>query len=349
ACKSDLFEPKDAAAHIPADVTAITAINARQLMQKADFEAVKEMEFYQAALAEAQKNSPAIAEVMVNPELSGIDLDKNIYITYDLNPKNPEEIFVATVFSIKDRKAFESLLKNADPDVVIEDKDGFSAVTKYPRQIVAWNDEIGVFGGANSRDIALLDKARDIFETKSETSIAQNKNLRETLSGKHDLSSWLSTDPIAQNPQAGMAMAFLDLDKDALKNNQIHSAVDFKDGQIAGHSDFFISEGLGENFIGKFFKSEIQTDFTKYIPTQNLLSATTLALDIRGMDEFLSQRPQTRDMLVFMAKDAGLEYKDLVETFDGDCLVALYGAVENTSNAPAPTPVFSTKIKNAET
>lgn len=343
ACQDDAFEPKDALANIPEDVSSVSSINIKQLMEKADFESVKQMEFFQEALSEAERRSPALAKVMADPMLSGIDLEKNLYMTYDLNPKNPEEVFVATIFSINDKNAFEELLKNSDSDIVFEDMEGFQAITKYNQQIVAWNDEVGVFGGANVNDIDLIDKARKIFETDASTSVGQNKNLRKALEGNHDMTSWFSTDAVASNPQAGMAMTFLDLDKDALKNNHIHSSMDFENGAIVGHSDFYISEGLGKNFLGRFFKDEITTDFTKYLPSENLVSVSTAAMNIRGIDQFLTERPQTRDMLVYMAKDAGIDMKDIIAAFDGDMMMAAYGESTDISKGAA---LFGTKIKN---
>ncbi|MCR9290129.1 MAG: DUF4836 family protein [Bacteroidetes bacterium] len=346
ACQDDVFVPKDALGNIPEDVSAVSSINLTQLMEKADFEAVKQMEFFQDALLKAERTSPALAKIMADPALSGIDLEKNLYVTSDINPKNPEEVFVASIFSIKDKAAFEALLKNADQEVVFEDHEGFQTITKYNQQIVAWNGEVGIFGGSNVNNIDLLDKARKIFETDASTSVVNNKNLRKAISGNHDMTSWFSTDPIASNPQAGMALTFLDIDKNALKDNHIHSTMDFEDGVIAGHSDFFISDGLGKNLLGRFFKDEVTTDFSKYIPTENLISATTAAMDIRGIDAFLTERPQARDMLVFMAKDAGLEMKDIIAAFGGDMLMAAYSEPKENIKLEEGSALFSMSIKN---
>ena len=343
-CHDDIFQPKDALVNIPEDVSSVSSINVKQLMEKADFESVKQMEFFREAVAEAGRRSPALAKVMENPELSGIDLEKNLYVTYDINPKNPEEVFVATVFSIKDKEVFEELLKNADSDIEFDDRESHQVITKYDQQIVAWNGNVGVFGGANTRDIDLEDKARKIFETDGSTSIAQNKNLQNALKGDHDMTTWFSTDPIAGNPQAGAAMAFLDLEKGALKGNHIHSSLNFEEGAIVGHSDFYLSDGLGKNFIGRFFKDESDTDFSKYLPGENLVSVTTAAMDIRGIDAFLTERPQARDMLVFMAKDAGLEMKDIIAAFDGDMMMAAYG--DESGNVEDGAILYATAIKN---
>jgi hypothetical protein len=122
--------------------------------------------------------------------------------------------------------------------------------------------------------------------------------------------------------------------------------MDFEDGVIAGHSDFFISDGLGKNLLGRFFKDEVTTDFSKYIPTENLISATTAAMDIRGIDAFLTERPQARDMLVFMAKDAGLEMKDIIAAFGGDMLMAAYSEPKENIKLEEGSALFSMSIKN---
>lgn len=342
ACQDEVFQTNDALSNIPEDVTGVTSINIQQLMDKADFDAVKEMDFYKDMIYETERRSPALAEVMKDPALSGIDLTKNLYVTYDVSPENPEEIFGATMFSINNLEDFETLLKNSD-DVEFEDRGDYKVITSFEQQIVAWNDEIGIFGGSNSSYIDLEEKAKKIFETESDNSISQNKNLRKAFSGNHDVSGWMSSDPIASNPQAGLALTVLNISPDALKDNHIHSYMDFEDGALVGHSDFYLSDGLGKDFIGRFFKDEVKTDFSKYLPGENLVSVSTAAVDIRGIDQFLSERPQARGYVDFAVKEAGLEMKEIIAAFGGDVMVA--GYADNNGNNDA-YGLFSTNIKD---
>ncbi len=325
ACSEDLsFQKEDALTNIPAEVSMVTAMNIGQLMGKADFEGVKKMEFYQKIISEAEKENPAIAEILREPKKSGIDLKKNLYITYELDPNNPEEVFVATVFSLADADRFGKLVKNLDAGS-IQNKDGYQQANRQGQATVAWNSKIGIIGSSSSAYLNSDEKIGQIFKTKKENSVANNQDLQKALSGKHDITAWLSSNALAKNPNSGLALSMLDLDSEALKDNFIHNQLDFEKGEIVGHSDFFISKGLGDKFIGRFFKEGVTTDFSKYLPAENLAFASVAALDFKGIDQFLSERPQAKGYLDFVLKEYGFKMKDVIDVFGGDILVAGLG------------------------
>lgn len=344
ACQDDLLTQKDdGLKKIPADVSMITSINTKQLMEKADYESIKEMEFFQEALRKAEKENPAVAAVLKNPEQSGIDLDKNIYVTYKLNPKNPGDVFMATIATLKNQSDFEDLVNTLDQGA-IKDKGDYKTISSSSQTFLAWTDEIVIAGGSNSSYMDIDAEIKNILNTDKETSVASNKDLQKAFSGNHDIAGWMNSDPLADNPQAGLALNLIDISPKALAGNSIHNTVDFENGAIVGHSKFFFNDEIGKDFIGKFFKDEVKTDFSKYLPAENLIFAATAALDIRGVDEFLSLRPQSKGMVDFALKESGLTMKDLVSTFGGDIMVAGFGG----NNILNGNGLFSTNIKNTE-
>jgi len=342
ACSEDLlFQKEDALTNIPAEVSMVTSMNIAQLMEKADFESVKKMEFYQKMISEAEKENAAFAEVLRDPDKSGIDLKKNLYITCQLDSNNPEEVFVATVFSLNNADKFGELVKNVDAGS-IQNNDGYQQAGRKGQAIIAWNNKIGVIGGSSSEYLNSDEKIQQIFQTKKENSVANDLDLQKALNGKHDITAWLSSNALANNPNSGLALSMLDLDSDALKNNFIHNQLDFEKGEIVGHSDFYMSKGLGDQFIGRFFKEGVATDFSSYLPAENLAFATVAAIDFKGIDQFLSERPQAKGYLDFVLKEFGFKMKDVIAVFGGDVLVAGFSK-EKLDNSSV---LFATNIKD---
>lgn len=344
ACQSDTVSTKDAAINsVPGDISSVSSINIKQLMDKADFAAVKEMAFYKEALAELERQGqPAIAKIMRNPAISGVDLEKNAYFISHIDPKNPENIFSGLVLNLKDDGAFSTML--SDAGLSIDKAANYSKTKKANNSMTAWNESVAVVGMGSSRSTDLVKNLDNFFNTTEETSVAQNADLQKALSGDHDFSSWLTTNTLAQNPQAGFALSMIQVPADALKDNFINSSFDFEKGEIVGHSDFLFNKDLGKNFIGKFFKDEVTTNFSDYLPAENLVFATSGAIDFRGIDEFMSERPTIKGYVDAQLQNFGLTMQDIIETFGGDILVAGMGDGEvNNSNS-----LFSTNIKDTE-
>lgn len=340
ACKKDAKMPGDALAYVPANSTTVTAIDLKKLMQKADFESVKQMEFYQNLVKETQDENPQITKVLLDPAASGIDLDGKIYTSTSFDEENPEEMTTYFFIPLKDAAAFEAMWKY-DKDELTE-KDGIKILDSGGNAIVGWNKSLAVFAFSNETSDALEQRLVDAFKTDEKNATTTNANLQKALSGDHDITSWMSTDPLAKNAGAGFALNMVNVKLEALKDNFIHSYADFENGRMVGHSDFFINKELGENFIGKFFKKEIGTDFSKVLPNEKPTFATVLALDLRGIDQFLSERPQNKDYADFVLNNLGLKRQDMLEVFGGDLLVAGFGS-KNLQNAKI---VVATNLKN---
>ncbi len=132
-------------------------------------------------------------------------------------------------------------------------------------------------------------------------------------------------------------------DIDALKGNYVSSYLDFEKGKVVGRSDFHLSDGLGKNFIGMFFKKELETDFSPYLPGENLISVQALALDLKGIDEFLSTRPQAQGYVDFLLRESGMDRPTLLKTFGGDLMLATYFDDEEDFNL-----LFATGIRDEE-
>jgi len=149
-------------------------------------------------------------------------------------------------------------------------------------QSVAWNDDKVLLGMTNSYNDP-IDNITKFFSTTSDNSIAGDKDLQKAMSGNHDITSWMSSNAMANSA--------------SLKNLQ---------------------DALMED-INIMFKDKVSTDFSSYIPaTAN--SAMAVSLDLEGVQSVL-QKKGVLMMANFGLKEYGLTVEDISSTFSGDILL----------------------------
>jgi uncharacterized protein DUF4836 len=322
---------------IPKDVSMLTAIDADAILEKADFDNVKEMAFYKELINETKRYNTTLGEILANPNLSGIDLSKNIYVSHILDNDNPEEVFVAIVASVKDKAALETLI-NSNADLKVSNHNDFDVAMKGS-QSVAWNNEKVVLGMTNSYSDPVTNLEK-FFTTTSDNSIAGDSDLKKALSGNHDISSWMSSNALSTSPSLKNALVMASIDPSAAKDNFIHGFVDFNEGAIESRSEMFFQSALMED-VNLLFKDKVTTDFSSYVPAK-ANSVMTVSLDFEGVQQVL-QKKGVLMMANFGLKEYGLTVEDIASTFGGDIL--LY-ATPGSKDTPIGT--FATSVINKE-
>ena len=322
----------DTANAIPKDAVSVTAINLPSLMQKADFESVKQMDFYKAMVDSASAENAAIAEILRDPSKSGVDLTKNIYIVQDYNfMSDARSVHLPSVLlSLTDVAAFEKMVTSGKTPHKMETKDGIKYVTFEKEhnqnsemgmsddkrsEVIAWNDKMAVLGGVTEGgDFSMF------FKNKAEESIAKNDNFTKLFGTTHDVYSFTNFDKIADNPQIKASAGVMNVDPKALKGNFATGYVDFEKGEIVSKSDYQINKELRQQW-GLMFKDNVKTDFSKYLKGDNIGFVATLALDMKGLKEIINANPSFR-MMIESSKSEKFSTDDIFKAFDGDLVVA---------------------------
>ena len=340
ACKqSASISPDFVLKQIPADVSGVTSIDLPTLMEKADFEAVKQMAFYKNMVEEAKAKSDMLGSIVADPAKSGIDLDQSVYVIYKINPDNPEEIFSGLIGGIKDAGAFETMV-TSNPDFKVTENGGYK-LAKNKGQVVAWTSQMMLVAGSNSYYADPSAFVASVFETK-EGSISDNADLQKCFSGKHDIKSWFSSNALAENPQVQMMAPMAGFSADALKDNFIHSYVDFKDGAIDAHSDLMLQKALTED-LDLLFKDKLGKDLSKYVPAENLGTVMTAALDLEGVQQALQKRGMVA-MANYGLKEYGLTLNDIATTFGGDIMLSSNRVGDRTVGTFVTTILDASKL-----
>ena len=323
-CKKDAVTSDDALVLIPQNAATVMRVDIPSLMEKADFEAIKKTDMYRKSVEDAREESPAFAKVLEDPAASGVDFTKMGYLFFTANPEKESETFNGFLVSLKDAKKLEALVKTEGD---VNAKSSFKYVLGEDDKIVAWTDEVALFGNSNDF-INLVDEAGKIFQTKAAESVAENKDLQKAFAESHDLSLWFNSNPLAGSSELQMGTSMAEIDPEALKDNYVHGYMDFLDGRIEGTANLFLQKKLTKDF-DKLFNDKVSSDFSKYVPGDHLAMLLTGAVNIRGIDEVLSARSQSKGFLEFSLKEYGLTTKDIRETFGGDIVFAAVGQEES--------------------
>jgi len=339
-CQNDAGKASDNALEaIPANSTVVTAFDVPTLMEKANFEAIKKMDFYRFFMEKAAEESDILATILANPENAGIDLSRNAYVSIELDEDNPEEFYTGIIFNLVSPEDFSGFA-NSFRDARTGKRNGYQFADLNDATQLAWNDKVGVI--ALGEGIYETEEVVNAFFAQNEaTSLSNNENLNTLLSKKHDVTTWLTSNALAKNKNAKLVLSLAKIPPEALEDNFIHGHLDFEDGKVNTKLNYFFQDALIED-VNLLFKEKVQTDFSAYITGENLNIYLSAALDFAGLNAALSKRPQVKMFADFALKRYGLSIEKLKNALDGDLVFTTYtGNVNNRQEG-----LFAIKLNN---
>ena len=303
---------------VPETSTIVVGFDIKSMMNKADMDAMKEMDFYQDMLAEAAADmGESMAKVIENPEMSGVDLEKNAYFFMDV--KGEDDVLVGIAFRIADKANFEKLVN--EMEVSIKKGKGFQYAME-DEEIVAWNDTDGFFGSIVG-DYENGETAEDVLSSifSKNASIVENRDAAKALNGKHDIKYYFSSETLVYLFGEELEMSELFISKNDLKNNSFTGYTDFNDGELITKMDIELSEGLKSD-LKMIFAEGSTTDFSKYIPKKDLGMLMTGKINFAGINQLLKDK-NVSGMANNRLNAAGLNTDDIANAIDGDMAFAL--------------------------
>lgn len=326
ACKGGLGSANlggTAATSVPENAAAVVAINLKSLIDKADMDAVKKMDFYKDMVAEtAREQGEAMAKILENPETSGVDLTKNAYFFVEVEGKDGEvkDGLVGFVFSIADKGDFENLVKGSDMD--IEKGSGFQ-FGKNNQNMVAWDGSVGFVGSMMERsndDVKIERQLAKLFS--SNNSIVDNSAASKALGGGHDINYYFSTETVVNIFQDElMAIELFNFKVKDLKNNSFSGYTDFEKGKIVSNGNLNLSKGVKSD-LKMVFGEGSKTDFSKYIARDGLMMLMNGKLNFKGINQLLKDKNAT-GLINNELNQVGLSADDIAAAIDGDIAIAM--------------------------
>ena len=261
ACQQDLGPVDDSLTYIPENAAMVSAFNPGQLMEKANFESLKQTEGFISMLTDANTNNPVLAKVLENPSASGVDLNKNIYIATE--PSREHGQFSMVTMSIADVAEFEALLADLEVNSTPVSQ-SYQFAFPSSTSALAWNDEIAIIGFAEKPG-DLRSKLEECIAGAGENTIANDKHLRKSLKQDYDVVNWLTSDVLLNSEMAESAATLFNYKEEDLKNNHIVHYLNFEKGKVESEA-IFDFKGQIKNDLSMLFKDAVSTDFTALAP-----------------------------------------------------------------------------------
>ncbi len=329
-CSEDRTGRADVLEHMPADASLAFTFDLPALMGKADFARMRQMAFYQDFLDEVERVDPYFRPLFEDPEKAGIDPGQRCGLFVRLRPEDPEVNFVAMTLPLADAEAFAQAVS---PFLVVTEQEGY--VLGVPQKenpfglnalFFAWDDRVAWIGGRSKNgwpttleaDLAALAR---MDEAQSLASVAE---ARKALRARHDATMWASLDFAGKNPALRASATIAGIPPDALEGNTVHGWWDFGKGEALGQLVFDLKDELDEELVGRLFKDEPAFDLARRLPEGRISMALSLAFDLIGADQWLTEHPSTRSFVKFALQSASLTIEEVQEIFGGELLIAKY-------------------------
>lgn len=319
ACQTDNAEKTSALRYIPDDINSLLIIDMPDLMQKADFEEIKELDFYKKFLLSAANEKPSIARILEDPAASGLNIDEHFYLAMKMKSTSGAPDFAAFVAPVQDKDALEQTLSALDIQFVPASQNfGYSDLQ---RGHMVWNDEVIVMG-VGSEEGLLHDKIESFLNTTPKNGLYRNKNLQKSLKRDFDMAHWLRLDPFLEGLNNELFSAVAGLSQDDLTDNYLNSFVHFNAGEMEGETFFQIKRGV-TNDLQLFFKEKVKTNFGKHMPGEGLGVMMTAAMDLKGINQILIEK-HVKGLGIQRLEEYRLSFEDFVRAFSGEVAIGAY-------------------------
>ncbi len=352
-------QAQDLKQYIPSDATFVVSMDLANLDSKISFDKLKEFDFYKEGMKEFEKEmyreNKDLAEAFKNPSAYGIDVMSESFMFGNISK---ESSLFGFVFNISDSKKFTKFFKET---VVPEAKGAvmgmmgkFQTMTDDGATF-AWNDKVGVLVGGmpnGDGDKAVVDGfVKKVLDGGPKSSIMADARFNRATKGrKSDMRMWMDYNWVMDMQMGGSEMAnvpgmeaVMTSMKELYKDSDYLVELNFNDGAVVMDSKMYMNQKASDMF-GKMTEGELNKNFFKYLPKDNLMGYFSLAMKTEnfadGMfqmfDPMIKEMGMTREAMEGMALGAvnsmGLEMdaKGLYEIISGDMVFAVTGMREFT-------------------
>ncbi len=318
-CKSSVQSSNKAAVAVPSSAASVSSFNIANLMEKVDYETVKNMEMFKKAVEEAGNEQAVVAEILQDPSISGIDLAQDAYLFMNGNEKNAGGGFVLNLANAAD---FEAVVQKGNLGTITKDS-GINLVKSNNGELVAWNEEIA-FVGSGYAEVSSADIVALIFSGDVNKSVVNNPSYKKLMTSDHDINTWVNFNPFLKEmpPMAKMQASMLGIGEDDLTDNFMFGYWDFKDGEMEGKMAYDVKDGLVKDFSA-FFKKKIGTDFSNKIPGDYLGAAGAMSLDLKGINQVLKEKGM-QEMANAQVESMDFSLDEIANGLGGDMVLAFY-------------------------
>jgi hypothetical protein len=307
--------------------TNATIFNIKKLLDKADYSAVTEMEFFANWAKNSIKNNPVLLEIIKDPAKSGIHINGEIaYITV---AGENNTFSNQLIFPIADQEKMKKALAAMTTDNPLQDKGSYQMMPLGSNQTLVFNATKGAL--LENPDEATINSILNPSGEglKENSNFAKQYNTNSDILVWNNSTNWLPLLKLIPNSEIGIS--FAQISKQDLNDNYLTYHYTFEDGTANMKATTELNPNLKDN-LGNWLADNITTDYSDVFPKENLLLNMNMGLDLKGILSFMTPRglipmanPQTE-------KSVGLTLPQIEQSLAGDLSVGLY-ATETGSAA----------------
>ncbi len=324
ACGGNQLIEGSAVAFVPQDASTVTVVKLGQLLEKVDYESFKQTTFFKELVKNTDDDTAIFSSFLEDPAATGIDTKGEI-VTFVTKIKEDEKLFTGVLIAIADKakikKTLEELSKTADKKIVIENRDGYDFITLTEEAFLIINDNVlAIISSDNKEIIASM--------LNPSAGIGNNNSFMKYYQSETDVFSWVKTDDLIEvifeaNPSWAFGLNFAQISSDDLKGNALISSYNFTDGEFLSSIILDMNPSLEEK-IGALLKQKVTSDYHKYFPTESMVMAATLSLDIDEILAFMAARTWDKMADKQMGLTMNISLEDIQKTLVGDVAMAVY-------------------------
>ena len=347
--------------YIPSDADFVFSMNLANLDKKISFDKLKEYDFYKEMMKEMDRdmsrNDEELAKMIKSPTSVGLDVMSESYI---FGKVSEEASLFGFLFNISDNSKFTKFFKEA----VVSKNDGgvMSKSGKFQTYAdndvtLPWGNNVGILVGGEMnryqeegsvRENLVSAFTKSVLNSTPRNSILSNKRYSSATSKtESDFRFWMSYEWFMNMQTRGANMAgaagIMNAAKEMYKDSDYLMDLNFNDGQIVMDGKMF-SNNKTLDQLKKMSTGELNKDFFKYLPKENMLGYFSFAVNMKdyadGIFEMLNPmmvesgmtRKDLEDMAIQNLTEMGIEMdrKGLYEIIKGDMILAVTGMREFT-------------------
>jgi Domain of unknown function (DUF4836) len=325
---------------IPGNAMVVFHLNTKSLQQKLTWDDIKQTSWYKQAYSDTVTTA-WMKKLLDNPENSGINLNGGLNF---FAAKNADADGVMVLQGlIKSDDDFTQFNKNLDSTATIKKDGDLNMLTLKGKAVVVWDDKhftyafdadaarskLGsMYPATTSGNMApLVDKSvamsgfcKSLFSLKHDSSLAANDKFTSLLKENGDVNIWINTEEMTKNSAAMGTLGMLKLDV-FLKDNISTYTINFENGKINVSQKLYAGKELTD-FLKKYSGDNINTDFIKNIPSQNVLGIFAMSFKPEGLRELVKLTGMDGFLNMYTGQ-MGFNLDDFVKANKGEILLAL--------------------------